>query len=156
MRLPYGAAGPQSLRYTTFFVLYKLSAAGQEHCANAVRDKGLASLLTVRKGGRELRWREEAGANQLWFSVSCWELHRERGCSCGLGRSVKPQKNVTPTTSFSSFLSLLITIHLSPSFSFSCSLLFHFPSLYSASPPHVQSCIKISVLIKPLFGPLSL
>lgn len=151
----YGAAGPQSLHYATFLCYISRGAAGQERCANAVRDKGLASLWTARKGGRELRWREEAGANQLWFSVSCWELHRERGCSCGLGRSVKPKKCYSHYT-FSSFLFLLIITQPSPSFSLSCSLLFHFPSLYSVSLPHVRSCIEISVLIKPLFGPFSL
>lgn len=42
LRLPHRAAEPPSTK--TIFVLYKSSAAGQEHCANAVRDKGLASL----------------------------------------------------------------------------------------------------------------
>lgn len=57
------------------FVLFKSSAAGKEHRANAVRDKG---LYTARISFREWTWREEAGANQLWFRVSCWDFHRER------------------------------------------------------------------------------
>lgn len=61
-----------------FFVLFKSSAAGKEHRANAVRDKG---LYTARISCRELTWREEAGANQLWFRVSCWDFHRERGAA---------------------------------------------------------------------------
>lgn len=44
----------------------------------------------------QLRWRGEAGVNQLWFSVSCWDLHRERGAAAAARGDQKSQKNVTP------------------------------------------------------------
>lgn len=108
-----------------YFVLYKCIAAG--HSASAVRNKGL-NPWTVWKGCRGLRWREEACANQLWLSVSCWDLHRERGCSCSLGRSVKSKKIFSHYLYFLLFLSLLIFMHGSTSFSLSpVPFLFPFP-----------------------------
>lgn len=118
LKLPDGVVGPTSLHLTTFFLLCKSTAAGQERCANAVRNKGMFSER------RRHRWREEAGTNQLWFSVSCWELHIERSCSCGLGRSVKPKekkkKKVTPTP--------FLIHHFCPSLFFIYLLLFFPPS----------------------------
>lgn len=111
-------------------MLYKSGTAGQEPCANAARDKGLnQSFDQGERGGRELRWREEAGANQLWFSVSCWDVCRERegGCSCGVERSVKPKKCHSHYTSLFPRPSACLFLRTSLLFfSHSRSLLSHF------------------------------
>lgn len=140
-------------------MLYKSGAAGQEPYANAARDKGLnQSFDQGERGGRELRWREEAGANQLWFSVSCWDVYRERegGCSCGVERSVKPKKCHSHYTSLFPRPSACLFLRTS--------LLFFLPLPFTSiplSPPYTlplfhmfRAASKLSVLIKRPFGPV--
>lgn len=93
--------------------------------------------MSSEKGSRELRWKGEAGANQLWFSVSCWDLHRERSCSCSLERSVKPKKCTPTIRGFHNFSHCKSSIRLLFFPCLASHLFFHLLSMQSAFVPHV-------------------
>lgn len=73
------------LHSPTFLVLCKCGAAGREPGSTDPRG-------AIRGCWEGRRCREGAGANHLWFSVSCWDLRRETGCSCGSGRDQSNSK----------------------------------------------------------------
>lgn len=118
--------------FDNFSVLYKFTAAGHERCTNTVREKSLTS---------EKKETENWGGEKKPVLISCGlvfhaesSTERERGCSCGLERSVKPKQ------CYSHYLFFIISIlayflYTSPS----CfdPLLFPFISL-SLSFPHVE------------------